>query len=151
MAGEFTPITTQEAFNEAIRERLERERAKFSDYETLKGKAAQFDQLSAQKYPEQIAALQKQLETVQKDTDRANAAEAKLLKIAVAQKKGIPVELAERLTGSTEEELTKDAESFSGFLRPAAPPPLARLSDPPADNGTDAAYAELSNSIFGGN
>lgn len=148
--AEFTPITTQEQFNEAIRERLERERAKFSDYETLKGKAAQFDQLNAKDYPKQLEDLQKQLETAKGDKSRADAAEAKLLKISVAQKKGIPVELAERLTGSTEEELAKDAENFSGFLRPAAAPPLANL-DNPAANRTDAALAELSNSLFGGN
>lgn len=38
--AEFTPINSQEEFDAAIASRLERERAKFSDYETLKTNAA---------------------------------------------------------------------------------------------------------------
>ena len=37
---EFKPIETQEAFDAAIKERLERERAKFADYDELKSGAA---------------------------------------------------------------------------------------------------------------
>ena len=40
----FTPIETQEKFDEAIKERLARERAKFADYDELKAKAAKFDE-----------------------------------------------------------------------------------------------------------
>lgn len=40
---EFKPIETQEAFDAAIKERLERERAKFADYDELKSGAAAKD------------------------------------------------------------------------------------------------------------
>src|SRR5688500_3035960 len=42
----FTPIASQEEFDRAISRRLNSERAKFRDYETLKAKAEQFDLLA---------------------------------------------------------------------------------------------------------
>lgn len=43
----FTAPTTQEEFDRMIGPRLERERAKFPDYDTLKDKAGKFDELDA--------------------------------------------------------------------------------------------------------
>ena len=73
-------------------------------------------------------------------------AEGKLLKNKIAHEKGIPLELAGRLIGTTEEELTKDAESMAGFFAPPAAPPLrsnAPSGQPGADASLDAAYATL--------
>jgi len=44
--SEFAPITSQEEFDKRISRRLNTERAKYRDYETLKSKAEQFDLLA---------------------------------------------------------------------------------------------------------
>lgn len=59
-------------------------------------------------------------------TERAQKAETSLLKGKIALAKGIPYELANRLVGSTEEELTQDAEGIAKLIagkqqQPAAP------------------------------
>lgn len=43
----FQPITSQEQLDRVLGERLGRERAKFADYDEIKGKAAKFDELDA--------------------------------------------------------------------------------------------------------
>jgi len=43
--GEFQPITTQEEFDRRLSRRLNQERNKYRDYDTLKAKAEQFDLL----------------------------------------------------------------------------------------------------------
>jgi len=45
-SGEFAPITSQEEFDKRISRRLNSERAKYRDYDTLKSKAEQFDLLA---------------------------------------------------------------------------------------------------------
>lgn len=44
--GEFAPITSQEEFDKRLSRRLNSERAKYRDYDTLKAKAEQFDILA---------------------------------------------------------------------------------------------------------
>ena len=44
----FEPLTSQEALDRIVTSRLARERAKYADYEELKGKAARLDQLEAE-------------------------------------------------------------------------------------------------------
>lgn len=56
------------------------------------------------------------------------AAQARALRLEVAQQQGIPVELVDRLQGSTMEELNQDAERMKAYLKPpegpgATPPP----------------------------
>lgn len=52
-ADEFKPITSQDELNEALKDRLARERAKFKDYGDLKAKAAQLDSLTEASKTEQ--------------------------------------------------------------------------------------------------
>lgn len=69
---EFTPITSQEQLNTVIGERIARAQAKaaeqFADYDSLKEKAAKFDEASnaaksvEEKAAEQIAEMQKQID-----------------------------------------------------------------------------------------
>lgn len=42
----FKPITSQRELEQALKTRLDRERAKFKDYDDLKAKAAKFDQVT---------------------------------------------------------------------------------------------------------
>lgn len=129
----FEPITTQEQFDTAITERLRREREKlekqYADYAELKEKAGKTEDLE-----KQIAQLSSQLEKSKTDLEAANAkisglpeqietlsgraksAERELLQIKIAHDAGLPFELANRISGETEEEMRTDAEKFAPFV-----------------------------------
>ena len=100
---EFAPINTAEEFETRCSERVEaalnEERGKYVDYDALK--AAQAD------WNKEKRAMQKQL-------DDYKLAE---LRRTVAEDKGIPIGMAARLTGTTEEELRADADKMLPFLR----------------------------------
>ena len=106
---EFKPITTQEDFDNAIKDRLERERrtavAPFADYQQIKADLATLKQQSGQK-DTTIAQLQKDLQSARAD----------LAKTRIAMEKGLPQELASRLTGETEDDLRKDADTLAALF-----------------------------------
>ena len=155
--SDFKAITTQEEFDAAIKKRLEqkdRELAeKYRDYLA----PDKIDALKAD-YEQKIADASAELKSEKEKTagfdkekadllNRVTAAEGSLLKNKVASKHKIPIELAERLVGSTEEELNKDAEAFAGYMGPITTPPMrtndhgASVNNPQA--ATDAAFAQL--------
>lgn len=134
--SEFTPINTQEEFDKAIKSRLaqkDRELAeKYKDYLSPEDAKSMKDD-----YEKQLQDANKLLNesqekitsfdtTINELTKRAESAETSLLKSKVAYEKKLPLELASRLIGSTEEELKADAESLSGIIKPqgAGAPPL---------------------------
>lgn len=133
---EFKPINTQEELDAVIRSRLERERNKFADYDTLKTSntdlrkaldAAKAEAATAaQDAAKRIAELEKQ------NKDYATAA----VKTRVALEYGIPSDIKDRLCGETEEEIKKDAERLAPLFanrKPAAPPlrnPEGKTGDP---------------------
>lgn len=61
------------------------------------------------------------------------------IRLEVATKKGIPVELAGRLTGETAEDMEKDAEALLQHLKPATGPGV-----PPAGKGQGSKPLDLS-------
>lgn len=153
------PINTQEELDVVIKERLDRERAKFADYDALKAKAAQYDQINAQDYPGQLTALQQRFDNTAADladlTKRTNEAaatnqatiedlQAKLaaselsgVRTRVCIESGLPFHLAGRLKGSTEEEIKADAAELAKFVVPAGVPG-ARRETAPSDNPAPA-------------
>ena len=122
MSEEFTPIETQEAFDAAIKARIERARAKeaerFADYDDLKAKAARLDEIEAAGKSELDAANEriKELEADKKARDEADAERA--LREKVAEATGVPASL---LKGGSEEELTASAKAISAFVERSAP------------------------------
>ena len=154
--SDFKVIETQEEFDKAIKARLaqkDRElEEKYKDY------------LSPEQAEELKADFGKQLEdanklvkeandklknydtTVSELTKRAETAEVSLLKNRVANENKLPLELADRLIGSTEEELKADAEKLSGILKPNNEPPLHIGGTTPkvsGNNNTTDGMAEL--------
>src|SRR5690348_5300666 len=108
--AKFEPITSQEDFDKALSRRLERERAKFSDYDELKAKASQLDALSE--------ASQTETEKAAKRASKAEAerddARAEAMRLRVAVEHGISVEDADLfLTGKDEKSLRAQAERLS--------------------------------------
>ncbi len=109
---EFKAIETQEAFDAAIKDRIERERAKFADYDELKTAAAVKDGELAK-----VRAKLAKLEEAEKkrDEDERRAA----LKAKVAAATGVPADL---IAGDDEESMTAFAKSVSEFAKkPSAP------------------------------
>lgn len=119
----FEIIDTQEKFDAAISERLRREREtvgkKYADYDDIKQKVSE--------YEKRLGAMTKQAEEDAKkyqgyDTkladmqEKIKGYETASVKTRIAHETGIPFELAGRLSGSTEDEIRKDAETLSKYI-----------------------------------
>ncbi len=103
--ADFTPITTQEEFDAALAKRIDRERAKFADYDRLK-EAASKHQGIVDDLNNQITTLKAQNAKYESDS----------VKTRIAHEMGLPYEFASRLKGDTEEDIRKDAETMKGFV-----------------------------------
>lgn len=140
--AEFTPIETQEQFDAIVKDRLARaEKAaaeKYSDYDAVKKQnadlATQIAQLNEQ--------LKKQAETIDGNkavvddlTAKVHGYETASVKTKIALELGLPYQMADRLTGTDEESIRKDAESMValiGMNKPKVP-----LGNPEPDAGGD--------------
>ena len=94
--GPAGKLFTQEEVNTIIRDRIARERAKYTGYDDLKAKASQADSLQAQ-------------------LDSRNRADM-LARVSAAT--GVPVDL---IQGETEEECTEQAKKIAKFAHPGYP------------------------------
>ena len=154
--AEFTPITTQEEFDAAIKERLTRDREaqakktaeKYADYEDLKAKTAE--------YEKQIAGFAEQLKSVEEKDKKIAELEGSVkkyeisaLKTRIAHESGLDYSLASRLNGDTEDEIRNDAKSLSdtiGKMKTSAAP--AKSTEPAGAAGkTNAGYQALLSSL----
>lgn len=114
---------SQAEVDEIVSERLKRERSKYADYESLKDKAAKFDQVEEanktelQKATERAAALQLQLDKFTK------ANELRTIREKVATEMNIPVNL---LTGEDEETCKAQAEAMLKWAQSPAPYPSVK-------------------------
>ena len=70
------------------------------------------------------------------------------LKAQIAHEKGIPYELAGRLTGDDEKTLREDAETLAKLVNTKQAPPPLKNTEPTVD-GKDAAYKSLLNGLKG--
>lgn len=148
---EFKVIETQEELNEIIKKRLEREKSKYADYDTLSEKIKTLE-------TEKIK-LEETIKT-QKETDKGyvnkiaelektiSGWESKALKQKVAIKHNLPFELANRLQGDSEESLEEDAERLASLMtvnnNKTYTQPLANV-EPESTNSTDAAWKGMLN------
>lgn len=154
--ADFEAITTQEEFDKAIQKRLaQKEREvteRFKDFispDDMAKKSAEHESVIT-KMSEELKAAQEKLAghdaEVSDLKQRAERAETTILKSKVAHENGVPIELADRLIGGTEDELKADAEKIAGFLRPASAPP-ARSTEPPVATKENAQLAALAGMI----
>lgn len=138
--SEFKPITTQEEFDAAIKERLSREKAKYSDYDQLKSlvedlKKENVDLKSTIEADRQSKAdADKQLEDLQ---NQIAGYETASLRTRIALQHGLPYDLADRLQGTDEESFKADAERLAGFIKRTQPVAPIRETEPQVgDNKT---------------
>lgn len=153
--SEFKAIETQEEFDRAIQKRLAQKDAELAERykgylspDDVKKIRADYDGKLSQAQADLEAMTAKVASHDQEVADltaRAVKAETSLLKGEVANKHGIPLELASRLVGDNKEDLEKDAEAFASFMGPKTAPPL-RSNDPSRQQqpgGLDTAYAAV--------
>lgn len=125
MADEFNPINTQEEFDAAVR-------ARYGDVENLQG---QITTLTGERdtHANTIANLQKEI----------SGYKTAELKQRIAKEKGIPMEMASRLSGESEKDLRADADTMAGMLRAyKGTAPLADHQEP-AGEGNRAGLRSL--------
>lgn len=134
---DFEPITTQERLDEL----LAAERAKFEGYASPENVA---------EYEKRIKTLTDKaakLEKTNAELDSANKAhELNALKNKVARESGLRYELADRLTGTTEEELRADAQKLAEYTAVTAP---LKSTESSADK-LSAAMQRGAAAMFGG-
>lgn len=120
---EFEPITTQEDFDNRIKDRIERAekhvRKQYEGYDDYKAKADDYDAKVAD-YTKQISDRDGQIKELQaqitkRDTDAA--------KIRIAKEAGLPDAFASRLSGENEDAWKKDAAELAKFFDKPTPVP----------------------------
>lgn len=126
--SEFKVIETQEQLDAILKDRIERAkktaeenvRKEFADYESIKE-----DNKSLAEKLEQMNASTKETEDRLKELEKANA-EYKLsaMKVKIAQDAGLPIELADRLSGEDEEAIKADAEEMAKYMSKPQVAPL---------------------------
>ena len=146
----FKPIETQEDFDKAVSERINREREtlnkKFSDYDQLKNQNEKLTkentslQSTVKENTEKYADYDKNIEGL---NSKISGYETEKLRTKVALENGIPYDLAGRLVGDNEEDLKADAERFAGFVKGREPVPPLKDPEPNSGNDENAAYKNM--------
>ena len=144
---EFKVIETQEQLDAIIKSRLDREKAKYSDYDTLAEKIKNLEtentnlkQAITDKETSESATASK-IADLEKDV---TAWKNKSLKQQIAMKNGLPFDLADRLQGDTEESLNEDAERLASLVSVKNyTQPLADKEPNFESKGTDAAWRDV--------
>ena len=112
---------TQTELDAIVRDRLQRERSKYADYEAYKEKAEKYDaaeeasKTELQKATEKATALEAELNNLKK------AAEVRGIRDKVASETGVPASL---LTADTEEACTEQAKAILSFAQPSGYPTI---------------------------
>lgn len=121
---------TQDEVNSIVAERLNRDRAKYADYDSLKQKAEEFDKLQEanktelQKATERADGLERELAELKK------ANELQSIRQKISNETGVPVNL---LTAETEETISEQAKAIKAYATPNEYP---KVKDGGEVNGT---------------
>lgn len=160
MSEEFKIIETQKQLEEVLKDRLERSEKKWQ--EKYSGYLSPDDvKKEKEDLEKQIAEYGKSLndasEKAKADAEAIASLQAKIkeyetasVKSRIAHEYGIPYELANRLSGETEEDIRKDAETIKPLVTQKT---VAPLRDPEAGDtkgSTAKKFADWANANFGG-
>ena len=127
--SEFKVIETQEQLDAVIADRIKRAqettRKEFEGFlspEDAEKKYAGY--LSPEAEKKKYAGYLSPEEAAEKDA-KIKGYETNSVKMRIAHENGIPFELAERLSGESEDDIRKDAETMAKYLQRKNVPPLA--------------------------
>ncbi|WP_348920131.1 capsid assembly scaffolding protein Gp46 family protein [Enterococcus rotai] len=148
--SEFKEIKTQEEFNEAIKDRLERQK------ETIEKQYADYDQLKTRnaELETEVTGLQAAIEETGQATKVHEQTVAELnakladhetasLRTKIALQHGLPIDLADRIVGNDEASIKADAERLAAFVKPKDPIAPLKNTEPALGDGKDTAYKNL--------
>lgn len=148
--SDFKAIETQEELDKIIQDRLNRQK------ESLEKQFADYDQLKTrnEELESEVGALQttinetnekaKSYDTTISDLNaKISGYETANLRTKIALQNGLPLDLADRLVGEDEESLNADAQRFAGFVKPAAPVPPLKDTEPTTPDSKEGAYKNL--------
>ena len=132
--SEFKTIETQEQLDAVIKDRIERAEKKteekFAGYLSPEDVEAKMKELN-KKIEEMGNSLSGANDKAKADAEmiasleaKAKAYETASVKSRIAHEVGIPYELANKLSGETEEDIRKDAETLKPFVTKTSTPPL---------------------------
>ena len=115
----FKTIETQEELDSIIKDRLERERAKYNGYMSAEDvqKLKNTYEANTKAENEKYSALEKEKEDLMA---KVKGYEVGTLKTKVALANGLPIGVTDYLKGETEEELTESAKTLSSMFAPKA-------------------------------
>lgn len=146
--SEFKAIETQEAFDEAIKERLSRaERSAEEKYKGFLSPEEVEKKYSGYLSPEQVEKQYKGFlspEEAEKKDAAIKRYETDSAKTRIALENGLPYEMASRLSGETEEDIKKDAESFAKLMKLQKGAPPMKSSEAPVESKKAAMKKMLS-------
>nr|DAJ34176.1 MAG TPA: protein of unknown function (DUF4355) [Caudoviricetes sp.] len=144
---EFKVIETQEQLDAIIKSRLDREKAKYSDYDTLSEKIKNLETENTnlkQAITEKETSESTNLTRITELEKDVNVWKNKSLKQQIAMKNGLPFDLADRLQGDSEESLNEDAERLASLVSVKNyTQPLADKEPNFESKGTDAAWRDV--------
>lgn len=150
--ADFAPIQTQTELDNLIKERLERSKKTVTDevIKQFEGYISPDDfAKKTSEYTKQIGTLNDKIKAndtqLQELTAKNKAYEIGSVKSKVAHEYGIPYELAQKLSGDTEEQIKADAQCLSKFVKPSSAAPTF-TPEVNTDNDT-AAYIKLANNL----
>lgn len=127
---EFVPRSEFNSKNQELKERDKQINELKTSHDELSKKSADYDK------------------TVAELTGKVSKYEITALKSRIALEKGIPYELATRLTGDDEKTLREDAESLVKLIDSKQPAPPLKSTEPAGTN-KDSAYKSLLNGLKG--
>jgi len=133
-AGDETGKTfTQAELDRILGERLAREREKYQDYDQLKAASEELKKLKEAQMSEiekaKTAAAEVEAKLKAKEAE-VEALRVEQLRARLVTEAGLPVALASRVRGTTEDEIKADIEELKKLVKPAGSGPLGSGTSP---------------------
>jgi hypothetical protein len=128
---------TQEELERIIAERLRREREKYKDYNELKKAAEELQKLKEAQMTEQekLQAKLAEMEKAKMELElKLQEAQLEKMKLHILDELGLPKVWANRIFGTTEEEIRQDAEELKKLLGVSSKP-IGGGTNPPTTSG----------------
>ncbi len=152
----FKTIETQEEFEEAIKDRLERQKSTLlKEYEGKEHEGYNALKEENEELKQKIIGLENQIENSEENKNKIEELSKKIkeyelnaLKTKYAIENNIPVKFANRISGATEDEIKADAESLSEVFKTELPEPPLKNSEEKED-GDDLSLKNMLKELEG--